>query len=122
MGKHTWEGWQTSVSDAPQPTSILYGANLRKSLSENSQETQQKPQPEDLELEIRNLENSLFQQMALVQQPMQPELQQPEPTHGESPSPTQSSLELTAAMGLKLKQNRKVQQDQGIQSASDKIK
>ena len=43
MGKFTWEGWQTSVSDAPQPTSILYGANLRKSLNENSQETQQKP-------------------------------------------------------------------------------
>lgn len=123
MGKHTWQGWQTSVSDAPQPTSILYGANLRKSLNENSQETQQKPEPEDLELETRNLENSLFQQMAQVQQPMQPELQQPEPTHGESPSPTQSSLELAAAaMRLKLKQNRKAQQDQGIQSASDKIK
>jgi len=84
MGKHTWQGWQTSVSDAPQPTSILYGANLRKSLNNNSQETQQKPQPEDLELEIRNLENSLFQQMAQAQQPMQPELQQPEPTDGES--------------------------------------
>jgi len=84
MGKFTWQGWQTSVSDAPQPTSILYGANLRKSLNNNSQETQQKPQPEDLELEIRNLENSLFQQMAQAQQPMQPELQQPEPTDGES--------------------------------------
>jgi len=123
MGKHTWQGWQTSVSDAPQPTSILYGANLRKSLNNNSQETQQKPQPEDLELEIRNLENSLFQQMAQVQQPMQPELQQPEPTDGESPSPTQSSLELAAAaMRVKLQQNRQALQDQGIQSASDKIK
>ena len=29
MSKHTWEGWQTSVSDAPQPTSVFYGANLR---------------------------------------------------------------------------------------------
>ena len=29
--------------------------------------------PEDLESETRNLENSLFQQMAKVQQPMQPE-------------------------------------------------
>ena len=123
MGKHTWEGWQTSVSNAPQPTSILYGANLRKSLNENSQETQQKPHQENLELEIRNLENSLFQQMAQVQQPMQPELQQPELTHGESPSPTQSSLELAAAaMRVKLQQNRQALQDQGIQSASDKIK
>ena len=123
MGKHTWEGWQTSVSNAPQPTSILYGANLRKSLNKNSQETQQKPEPEDLELETRNLENSLFQQMAQVQQPMQPELQQPELTHGESPSPTQSSLELAAAaMRVKLQQNRQALQDQGIQSASDKIK
>ena len=88
MGKHTWEGWQTSVSDAPQPTSILYGANLRKSLKENSQE-----------------------------------LPQPEPIQGESPSPTQSSLSLeAAAMRVKLEQNRKAQQDQGIQSASDKIK
>ena len=123
MGKHTWEGWQTSVSDAPQPTSILYGANLRKSFNENSQEFQQKPQPEALESEIRNLENSLFQQMAQVQQPMQPELPQPGPTDGESPSPTQCSLELAAAaMRVKLQQNRQALQDQGIQSASDKIK
>ena len=42
MGKHTWGGWQISVSDAPQPTSILYGANLRQSSTENSQEP---PQP-----------------------------------------------------------------------------
>ena len=88
MGKHTWEGWQTSVQDAPQPTSILYGANLKKSLSKDSQETQQKPEPEDLESEIRNLENSLFQQMVQVQQPMQPDLPQPGPTQGEPPSPT----------------------------------
>ena len=46
MGKHTWEGWQTSVSDAPQPTSILYGANLRKSLNENSQVQEQTQQPQ----------------------------------------------------------------------------
>lgn len=123
MGKHTWEGWQTSVSNAPQPTSILFGANLKKSLSKESQETQQKPQPEDLKSEIRNLENSLFQQMAQVQQPMQPELQQPGPTQWESPSQMPSSLDLeAAAMRLKLEQNRKAQQDQGIQSASDKIK
>jgi hypothetical protein len=88
MGKHTWKGWQTSVSDAPQPTSILYGANLRQSSTENSQEPPQ-----------------------------------PGPLQGESPSQTQSSLELeAAAMRLKLEQNRKAQQDQGIQSASDKIK
>jgi hypothetical protein len=88
MGKHTWLGWQTSVENAPQPTSVLYGANLRDFSEENSQE-----------------------------------LTQPEPIQGESPSPTQSSLELAAAaMRVKLQQNRKVLQEQGIQSASDKIK
>ena len=88
MGKLIWEGWQTSVSDAPQPTSVLYGANLRDFSKENSQE-----------------------------------LTQPEPIQGESPSPTQSSLELAAAaMRVKLQQNRKALQEQGIQSASDKIK
>ena len=122
MGKLIWNGWQTSVTDAPQPTSILYGANLKKSLNKESPETQQILQSEDSESETRKLENSLFQQIAQVQQPMQPELQQPEPTHGESPSPTQSSLELAAAMRVKLQQNRQALQDQGIQSASDKIK
>lgn len=88
MGKLIWEGWQTSVSDAPQPTSILYGANLRDFSKENS-----------------------------------PELPQPEQIQGGSPSPTQSSLELAAAaMRVKLQQNRKALQEQGIQSASDKIK
>jgi hypothetical protein len=62
MGKLIWEGWQTSVSDAPQPTSILYGANLRDFSKENT-----------------------------------PELPQPEPIQGESPSPTKSSLELADA-------------------------
>jgi hypothetical protein len=33
---------------------------------------------EDSKLETRNLENNLFQQMAKVQQPMQPEAEQPE--------------------------------------------
>jgi hypothetical protein len=88
MGKRTWEGWQISVSGAPQPTSILYGANLRQSSTENSQEPPQ-----------------------------------PEPTQGESLPPTQSSLELeAAAMRVKLQQNRKAQEEQGIQSVSDKIK
>ena len=32
MGNFTWEGWQTSAEDAPQPTSILYGKNLKTSL------------------------------------------------------------------------------------------
>ena len=36
MGKHTWEGWQTSVENAPQPTSILYGANLRSPTAKDS--------------------------------------------------------------------------------------
>ena len=76
------------MSNAPQPASILYGANLRDFSKENSQE-----------------------------------LTQPEPIQGESPSPTQSSLELAAAaMRVKLQQNRKALQEQGIQSASDKIK
>ena len=123
MGKLIWNGWQTSVSDAPQPTSILYGANLRKSMNKESPETQQILQSEDSESETRNLENSLFQQMAQVQQPMQSELPQPESTTGEFPSQAESSLELeAAAMRLKLEQNRKAQQEQGLQSASDKIK
>jgi hypothetical protein len=123
MGKLIWKGWQTSVSDAPQPTSILYGANLRKYFNKEFPETQQILQSEDSESETRNLENSLFQQMAQVQQPMQPELPQPESTTGEFPSQAQSSLELeAAAMRLKLEQNRKAQQEQGLQSASDKIK
>jgi hypothetical protein len=29
-GRLIWQGWQTSVEDAPQPVSILYGRNLRK--------------------------------------------------------------------------------------------
>ena len=112
MGKHTWEGWQTSVSNAPRPTSILYGANLKKSLIKEFQVTQQKPQPEYLVSEIRNLENSLFQQMAQVQQPMQPELPQQVPTPEESPSQMPNSMELeAAAMRLKLQQNRKALQE-----------
>jgi len=35
MGNFTWEGWQTSAEDAPQPTSILYGKNLRANQVEN---------------------------------------------------------------------------------------
>ena len=123
MGKLIWKGWQTSVSDAPQPTSILYGSNLRKSLKKESQKTQQKPQPEDLGSEIRDLENSLFQQMTKVQQPMQPELPQPEPTLEELPSMIPQELQLqAAAMRVKLEQNRLAQQQQGIQSVADKIK
>ncbi len=38
MGNFTWEGWQTSAEDAPQPTSILYGKNLKtSSINEQSQ-------------------------------------------------------------------------------------
>jgi hypothetical protein len=88
MGKHTWEGWQISVSGAPHPTSILYGANLRQSLKDNS-----------------------------------PEPPQPEPTQGEFLSKMPSSLELeAAAMRVKLQQNRKALKEQGIQSASDKLR
>ena len=36
MGKLIWEGWQTSVENAPQPTAILYGPNLRASTAEDA--------------------------------------------------------------------------------------
>lgn len=29
MGKLVWKGWQKSAENAPQPTSVIYGANLR---------------------------------------------------------------------------------------------
>ncbi len=65
----------------------------------------------------------MFQQMAQVQQPMQSELPQPGPTQGESPLQMPSSLELeAAAMLLKLEQNRKALEEQGVQSASDKLR
>lgn len=35
MGKLTWKGWQTSVSNAPQPTSVLYGSNLKTNQIDN---------------------------------------------------------------------------------------
>jgi hypothetical protein len=39
MGNFTWEGWQTSSEDAPQPNSILYGKNLKNSpINEQSQQ------------------------------------------------------------------------------------
>jgi len=39
MGKFTWEGWQSSAEDAPQPTSILYGKNLKtSSINDQSQQ------------------------------------------------------------------------------------
>jgi hypothetical protein len=45
------------------------------------------------------------------------------PSQEISPSPMPSSLELeAAAMRLKLEQNRRALQEQGIQSASEKIK
>ena len=34
MGKFTWEGWQTSAEDAPQPTGIIFGRNLRADIPE----------------------------------------------------------------------------------------
>ena len=44
-------------------------------------------------------------------------------TPEESPSPMQNSLELeAAAMRVKLEQNRKALQEQGIQSASEKLR
>jgi hypothetical protein len=32
MGELIWKGWSTKAEDIPQPTSILFGANLRKPL------------------------------------------------------------------------------------------
>lgn len=29
MGRLTWLGWQDKVDEAPQPTAVIYGANLR---------------------------------------------------------------------------------------------
>jgi hypothetical protein len=47
MGKLIWEGWQTSVSDAPQPIGIIMGKNLRASSSEASpKDTEPKKQPD----------------------------------------------------------------------------
>ena len=46
MGKVTWHGWSSSSAEIPQPTSILYGANLKKSSKESSKEPkvqQEKP-------------------------------------------------------------------------------
>ena len=49
--------------------------------------------------------------------------QKPYSTPEASPSQKPSSLELeAAAMRLKLQQNRKAQEEQGIQSASDKLR
>lgn len=36
MGKLEWKGWQKSVEGAPQPTSVIYGANIRSSHREAS--------------------------------------------------------------------------------------
>ena len=30
MGKLVWKGWQKSAENAPQPTSAIYGANIRR--------------------------------------------------------------------------------------------
>jgi len=43
MGNFTWEGWQTSAEDAPQPISILFGANLKTSSSKSSQQVESGP-------------------------------------------------------------------------------
>lgn len=48
MGNFTWRGWKTSAEDAPQPTSILYGANLKTSSSKGSQKAQPAAQPEQV--------------------------------------------------------------------------
>lgn len=29
MGELVWKGWQKSAENAPQPTTVIYGANLR---------------------------------------------------------------------------------------------
>ena len=48
MGKHIWKGWQTSVVDAPQPTAILYGANLKHSVNGDSAAKKESQEPQKL--------------------------------------------------------------------------
>lgn len=36
MGNFTWRGWKTSAEDAPQPTGIIFGRNLRANSSEET--------------------------------------------------------------------------------------
>ncbi len=48
MGKLIWKGWQTSVVDAPQPTAILYGANLKHSINGDSVVKQEWQEPQNL--------------------------------------------------------------------------
>ena len=36
MGKLVWKGWQKSAENAPQPSSVIYAANIRSSKSETT--------------------------------------------------------------------------------------
>lgn len=31
MGELKWKGWQKTIEGAPQPTSVIYGANIKSS-------------------------------------------------------------------------------------------
>lgn len=44
MGKLIWNGWRTSVSDAPQPMGIVYGRNLKNSSTTDSAKQKKVPQ------------------------------------------------------------------------------
>ena len=76
MGNHTWEGWQTSAEDAPQPTSILYGKNLKtSSINEQSQKlvgdimnSQEKKDP-SLAAKQRRLLQVLKNNQAMTEKP-----------------------------------------------------
>lgn len=52
MGKLTWLGWKTDASEAPQPTSIVYGSNLRAEASESRDTEEPQITEEDFVLEL----------------------------------------------------------------------
>jgi hypothetical protein len=47
MGNFKWEGWQTAADDPPQPTSILFGKNLKAPLLELSGKTEDEQPPRE---------------------------------------------------------------------------
>ena len=47
MGSLTWHGWQTSLEDVFGATGILYGGNLRKRLSEDTDQTSERAKDDE---------------------------------------------------------------------------
>jgi hypothetical protein len=46
MAKAIWNGWQTSVENAPQPVGIMLGRNLRKPSDESSEKPKSEAEEE----------------------------------------------------------------------------